>query len=78
MVHKLTGVAKASVLFLTGEASVHAVYDHCLLDYLCQAGVYDKWTNLADVNIKSNEHFMILEKNSDAIADFMSKWIEKL
>ena len=74
---KLTNVAKAPVLFLTTEASVHALYDQCLVFYLQQAGVTVQWTRLEDVGIKGNGHFSMLEKNSGDIAKFIEGWIEE-
>ena len=74
---QLVNVAKAPVYFLTGEASVHILYDQCLVRYLRQAGVMVTWVKLADVGQKGNGHFGMLEKNSDAIAKLGYDWIEK-
>ena len=77
-VRKLPNIAKVPVLLLTGEGSMHAVYDHCLVEYLGQTGVAVTWTQLADVGIKGNGHFMMLEMNSDRIAEYAYQWVEKV
>ena len=74
---QLPNIAKAPVLFLTGEASVHALYDQCLVFYLQQAGVTVEWTKLKDVGIRGNGHFSMLEKNSEDIARYVEGWIEE-
>jgi len=74
---QLPRVALAPVLFLTSEASIHATYDHCQVAFLQQAGVKVNFTRLADVNIRGNGHFMMLEKNSDQIALWITRWIEQ-
>ena len=72
---KLPNVAKAPVLFLTGEGSVHALYDQCLVFYLQQAGVSVQWTQLKDVGFRGNGHFLMLEKNAlDIAKDVVEKW----
>lgn len=77
VIHKLPNIAKAPVLQLTGQGSVHAVYDHCLVEYLQLTGVPVTWVQLADVGITGNGHFMMMEKNSDQIAEFVYKWFKK-
>ncbi|KAG8530173.1 uncharacterized protein KY384_005656 [Bacidia gigantensis] len=74
-VHTLPNVAKAPVLFLTTEASIHALYDQCLVAYLRQAGVEVEFVRLEDRGIRGNGHFMMLEKNSDVIAGLADEWI---
>ena len=75
---QLPNVAKAPMLFLTSEASIHATYDHCQVAFLEQAGVKVNYTLLADKNIRGNGHFMMLEKNSDQIALYITAWIEQI
>lgn len=65
------------LLQLTGEASVHVTYDHCLIEFLKQAGGSPEWIQLADIGIKGNGHFMHVEKNNLEVADVVKKWIEK-
>lgn len=74
---QLPNIAKAPMLFLTSEASIHVTYDHCQVSFLQQAGVNVNFTLLADQNIRGNGHFMMLEKNSDQIALFITRWIEQ-
>lgn len=74
-VRQLVSIAKAPILILTGEATIHATYDQCLAQFLVQAGVNVNHTNLADVGIKGNGQFLSLEKNSDEIAGLINTWI---
>ncbi|KAL9622928.1 MAG: hypothetical protein Q9204_007988, partial [Flavoplaca sp. TL-2023a] len=75
--NRLINVAKVPVLFLVGEASVHALYDHCQVAFLRQAGVNVTFTRLIDQGVSGNGHFSILEKNSDQITLLVAKWIEQ-
>ena len=59
------------------EASYHAAYDHCTVNYLRQAGVKTEFARLAEAGIAGNGHMMMLEKNSDAIAGLMADWLDK-
>jgi hypothetical protein len=45
--------------------------------YLEQAGVHPTFFNLGAMGIHGNGHMMMLEKNSDQIADVMEKWVRK-
>ena len=74
---QLPNIAKAPMLFLTSEASIHVTYDHCQVSFLQQAGIIVNYTLLADEGIRGNGHFMMLEKNSDQIALFITGWIEQ-
>ena len=47
------------------------------MKYLEQAGVHTTWLNLGAMGIHGNGHMMMLEKNSDQIADLMEKWLRK-
>lgn len=75
---KLINIAKSPILFLTGQASVHILYDQCLVQFLRQAGVRVTWTKLVDIGLFGNGHFSMLEKNSDDIAKYISNWLQKL
>ena len=74
---KLTNISKVPVMLVTSEAGYHAVYDTCTVQYLRQAGVEVEWMNLPAVGIKGNGHFMFLERNSEAIADRIGKWVKE-
>lgn len=74
---KLTNLEKIPVVYLSAEGGYHRVFDHCLAKWLNQAGVKTEFVRLEDVGIHGNGHEMMLEKNSDEIARFMERWIEK-
>ena len=75
--HKLVNLEKIPVAYLSAEGGYHRVFDHCLARWLNQAGVKTQFVRLEDVGIHGNGHEMMLEKNSDEIARFIDRWIEK-
>ena len=74
---KLANLTSISVLVIQAEASYHASYDHCTVDYLRAAGVTTTFIRLADVGIRGNGHMLMMEKNSDGIAAVASRWLDK-
>ncbi len=70
---KLAGIP---MLMLTAEASYHAPFDHCSVDYLRQAGVTVDFIRLEDKGIHGNGHMMMLEKNNLEIAKLLGQWIK--
>ena len=74
---KLVNLEKIPVVYLSAEGGYHRVFDHCLAKWLNQAGVKTQFVRLEDAGIHGNGHEMMLEKNSDDIARFLDKWIEK-
>jgi pimeloyl-ACP methyl ester carboxylesterase len=74
---QLTELQKTPILIVTGEASFHAPYEHCVVKYLEQAGVHPTWINLGTAGIHGNGHMMMLEKNNLQIADAIAKWLAK-
>lgn len=72
---KLVNIAKSPILHLTGQASIHILYDQCQVQYLRQAGVNVTFTLLESIGLLGNGHFGMLEKNSDAIAKYVAKWL---
>jgi pimeloyl-ACP methyl ester carboxylesterase len=74
---QLPNLQKLPIAIVTGEASFHAPYEHCVVKYLEQAGVRPTWFNLGAIGIHGNGHMMMLEKNSDQIADVIEKWLRK-
>jgi hypothetical protein len=72
---KLPKIAGVPYLCLTGEASVHATYDHCVIEFLKQVGAAPEWIKLADRNITGNGHFMHLEENNMDIARVVEDWV---
>ena len=73
---KLAKLQNTPILIVTSEASYHAPYDHCTVNYLAQAGVKSTHLRLPDAGIHGNGHMMMLEKNSDAIAKAMADWLD--
>jgi pimeloyl-ACP methyl ester carboxylesterase len=72
---RLVNLADKPVLLLTGEASYHAVYDHCTARYLRDAGVPVTFVRLEDRGIRGNGHMLMLEKNSLDIAALVADWL---
>ena len=76
---KLVNLAKKPILVLTTEASYHAVYDYCTVEFLKQAGCsLTDHLELAKVGIHGNAHMFFMEKNSKQIHDLVETWIEKV
>jgi hypothetical protein len=74
---KLKQLANIPVAVIMSEASYHAAYDHCTVAYLRQAGVRTDFIRLADLGIHGNGHMMMLEKNSDDIAQVIDRWVRR-
>src|SRR5580704_14510768 len=75
--HKLVALEAIPVLEVSAEASYHRVFDSCDAKWLNQAGVKTQYVKLEDVGLPGNGHEMMLEKDSDGIANFFESWIEK-
>ena len=65
------------ILYLAAEASFYAPYNHCTVAYLKQAGVKVDYVQLAEIGLRGNGHMMMMEKNSDAIAQVILDWLAK-
>ena len=74
---RLPNLRKVPILVVTAEASYHAPYDHCTVNYLRQAGVEPRWMKLAEHGIRGNSHVLMMEKNSKEIADLIIAWTSK-
>ena len=74
---KLVNLEKIPVVYLSAEGGYHREYDPCMPKWLNQAGVHTQFVRMEDVGLKGNGHEMMLEKNSDDIAKFMSTWLDK-
>jgi hypothetical protein len=74
---KLANLVGIPVLDVSGEASYHRPYSHCIAKWLNQAGVKTDYVNLEDVGLRGNGHIMMAEKNSAAIAKYLQGWIDK-
>ena len=61
----------------TGQASIHAPYDQCIVEYMKQVGITVEWFRLEDKGIFGNAHFSYLEKNNLDIAAVAEDWISK-
>jgi hypothetical protein len=70
-------LAAIPVLNVSGEASYHRPYAHCVAKWLNQAGVKTEYVNLEDVGLPGNGHQMMSEKNSAGIAKFFMSWLDK-
>jgi pimeloyl-ACP methyl ester carboxylesterase len=73
----LVNLRAVPVLNVSGEASYHRPYAHCVAKWLNQAGVKTTFVNLEDVGLPGNGHQMMSEKNSAGIARYLQTWIEK-
>jgi pimeloyl-ACP methyl ester carboxylesterase len=71
----LPHLAGIPVLIVTGEASYHALYDHCTSEFLTRAGVRNQWMRLADLGIHGNGHMMMLERNNAQVAAAIEAWL---
>jgi pimeloyl-ACP methyl ester carboxylesterase len=74
---RLVSVGDRPILYLATEASFYAPYNHCTVGYLKQAGVEVSFVKLADIGLRGNGHMMMMEKNSDAIAQVIVDWLDK-
>jgi pimeloyl-ACP methyl ester carboxylesterase len=74
---KLINLEDIPVLDVSGEASYHRPYAHCVAKWLNQAGVKTTFVKLEDVGIRGNGHQFMSEKNSAEISKFFMDWLEK-
>ena len=75
--HQLVNLQYIPVLAVSGEASYHRPYSHCVAKWLNQAGVKAKFVRLEDVGLPGNGHQFMSEKNSAGIAKFFMSWLDK-
>jgi len=74
---QLPNLKRIPILVVTSEASYHAPYDHCTVNFLEQAGIHPTWIKLGQIGIHGNGHNMMLEKNNMEIASALSQWLAK-
>jgi pimeloyl-ACP methyl ester carboxylesterase len=74
---QLVAVGDRPILYLAAEASFYAPYNHCTVGYLKQAGVNVSLVKLAEIGLRGNGHMMMMEKNSDAIAQVIVEWLDQ-
>ena len=68
--HKLVNLKDIPVLDVSGQASYHRIFDSCIPKWLNQAGVKAEYVKMEDVGLTGNDHQMMMDKNSDAIAKY--------
>jgi hypothetical protein len=73
---RLPNLAKVPAVIVTAEASFRATMDDCTAAFLTQAGAKPDRMALAEHGIHGNGHMMMLESNSDQVADAIVTWIE--
>ncbi|KAM0255095.1 hypothetical protein ACHAQJ_006099 [Trichoderma viride] len=62
---------------ITSESSAHSLFDWGTVRFLRQAGVDVDHYNLPNSGINGNGHMMVMEKNSDRIANMVCEWIDE-
>jgi pimeloyl-ACP methyl ester carboxylesterase len=72
---QLINLTDIPVLFFTGQGSYHYIFDHCLANWLNQAGVNTEYVRLEEVGLPGNGHEMMLELNSKEIATWIGDWL---
>lgn len=73
---QIVAVGDRPILYLAAEASFYAPFNHCTVQYLAQAGVDVDYVQLADIGIHGNGHLMMMERNSDEVAQVIYDWLE--
>ncbi len=73
---QLINLTDIPVLFINGEGGYHRIFDHCLANWLNQAGVETEYVRMEDVGLAGNGHMMMLEENSKEIAEYIHSWLE--
>lgn len=71
----LPNLARVPAVIVTAEASFRATMDDCTAAFLAQAGAKPDRLVLAEHGLHGNGHMMMLEANSDAVADAIIGWI---
>lgn len=75
---QLVNLAAKPILVVTGEASYHAPYDYCTVEYLKQAGcLQTEHLELEKIGIHGNGHMFFMEKNSHEIQRVVKDWIQQ-
>jgi len=62
---------------MSAEASFGAPTAHCNAAFLKQAGVPVDFIRLAEIGIRGNGHFLMLEKNNLEIAAVIAGWLDR-
>jgi pimeloyl-ACP methyl ester carboxylesterase len=75
--HKLVNFKNIPTLQMSAEASFGAPTAHCNAAFLKQAGVPVDFIRLAEIGIRGNGHFLMLEKNNLEVAAVIAEWLNK-
>ena len=73
---KLVNLKHIPVAIMTGEASWMAQHNHGMAEFLQQAGVCAEHMRLEQHGIHGNGHMLLIEKNSDEIAELIHDWFQ--
>ncbi|KAI4191031.1 MAG: hypothetical protein LQ346_004817 [Caloplaca aetnensis] len=76
-VRQLPNLAWMPHLIVTSQASYHAAYDYCTVNYLRQAGVAVDFLDLPRFGVYGNAHLFFLELNNLEIAARVGVWIRR-
>ena len=74
---KLVNLSKIPVILVTGEASYHAPYDYCTINFFKQTGVPITWLDLGSEGLHGNGHFPFMEDNNLDVAALVLKWLSR-
>ena len=74
---QLINLKNIPVAIMTGEASWMTQHNHGMVDFLQQAGVSAEHIRLEEHGIHGNGHMLLIEKNSDEIAQLIHMWLQK-
>ncbi|RPA84946.1 alpha/beta-hydrolase [Ascobolus immersus RN42] len=77
-VRQLVGLRDVPTLVVTAEAGWNAVYDHCTVGFMRQAGVEVEHLKLAEVGVRGNGHMFFLEENNWDSFEMIENWIGRL
>ncbi|PHH63064.1 hypothetical protein CDD81_6309 [Ophiocordyceps australis] len=72
---QLVHLAKMNHAVFTAEASMHSQYDWTTVEFMKQAGLTVFHFALGDLGVYGNGHLMMLEENSDVIAQLVGTWV---
>ena len=74
---QLINLKNIPVAIMTGEASWMAQHNHGMTEFLQQAGVAAEHLRLENYGIHGNGHMLLIEKNSNEIANFIHNWFQE-
>jgi len=74
---QLVNLTDIPVLFMNADGGYHRIFDHCLANWLNQAGVSTEYVRMEDVGLAGNGHMMMLELNSKEIAEYIHGWLDE-